>query len=385
MTLFPSLCGASGKTLNIGILCYPTVGGSGTVASELARALAMNGNTVHLFSYAQPFRLQRMAREEYPLYLHTVKLPEYPLFHYYPHLDFSLVAQIASAIDEFDLNILHAHYAFPFGLIAYSASQISRKKPPVLTTLHGTDITFLAQQAEYYPVVKFSLQKSTRVSAVSQYLVQRTQRLFPDIPITYIPNFIDPQYFHKTTPNPLMAELKKQGFSILIHISNLRRVKRVPETVEIFAQIHQKIPSYLFILGEGPEEFEVRRKAKELGISEFVRCEGIQNNIPEYLSGSDLMLLLSSDEGFGLVALEAMACGVPVVATNTGGLPELIDSQSGILVDNIHDAVEAVLEILSFPERHRKMSKSARNRATTHFSLSRIFPRYLEWYRMALG
>ncbi|MHA2611673.1 MAG: N-acetyl-alpha-D-glucosaminyl L-malate synthase BshA [bacterium JZ-2024 1] len=371
--------------MNIGILCYPTVGGSGTVASELARALAKRGNSVHLFSYTQPYRLQRGGDEEYLLHLHTVELPEYPLFHYYPHLDFSLVAQIASAIDEFGLDILHAHYAFPFGLIAYNASQISRKKPPVLTTLHGTDITFLAEQAEYYPVVGFSLKNSSRVSAVSHYLIERTQRLFPDIPITCIPNFIDPEYFHKTAPHPVLAELKEKGFFILIHISNLRRVKRVPETVEIFAQIRQKIPSYLFILGEGPEEFEVRRKAKELGITEFVRCEGIQNNIPEYLSGSDLMLLLSSDEGFGLVALEAMACGVPVVATKVGGLPELIDSGSGILVDHIQDAVEAAREILTSPERHKKMSESARNRALTHFSLSRILPMYLDWYSKALS
>ncbi len=370
--------------MHIGILCYPTVGGSGTVATELAFVLMENGHFVHLFSYAQPYRLQRPLSADQALHTHIVELPEYPLFQNFPHYDFALTAQIASAIDEYQLDLLHAHYAFPFGLIALNASAMSQRKPSVFVTLHGTDIVYLAERAEFYPLMEYTLKHSAGISAVSDYLVQRTLQLFPHLNITRIHNFVDHRFFRRTKPVPLLSELRKKGYFILIHISNLRRVKRAPETVEVFARIREKIPSYLFILGEGPEEYDVRRKAKELGIAEFVRCEGIQLNIPQYLSGSDILLLLSSEESFGLVALEALSCSVPVVATRVGGIPEVVDASCGVLVENWQEAAEAVLELHSSQERFQKMKKFARTRAIQHFSFSRIFPQYSAWYKNAL-
>ena len=368
--------------MKIGIVCYPTFGGSGVVATELGKALADNGHQVHFITYNQPARLDFFSEN---LFYHEVSVANYPLFDYAPY-EVALASRLVDVVRFEKLDVLHVHYAIPHASAAFMAKQILLTYGiyiPVVTTLHGTDITLVGKDRTYKPVVTFSINKSDGVTAVSENLKKDTFEFF-DIEngIRVIPNFIDLTRFSLKPKDHFKKAIAPNGEKILIHTSNFRKVKRTEDVVKIFAKIRKQIPSKLLMVGDGPERSACEQLCRDLGVSEDTRFLGKQDAIEEILSVSDLFLMPSQSESFGLAALEAMACKVPVISSNTGGLPELnLEGVTGFLRDvgDVDGMAERSIYILEDDTRLATFKENALARAK-EFELSKILPLYESYY-----
>lgn len=369
--------------MNIGIVCYPTFGGSGVVATELAKGLAQRGHKLHILSYARPARLDTFQTN---ISYHEVNINSYPLFEYPPY-DLALANQMASMIEYEGIDVLHVHYAIPHATSAYLAKQILGEKAahiPIITTLHGTDITLVGSDASYKNVVDFSINQSDGVTAVSEYLKVETYNRF-DIKkdIRVIPNFIDLERFKKSNKSHFKKAICPDGEKVVVHVSNFREVKRVPEVVSVFDRILENgIKAKLLLVGDGPDRQRAERRCRELKICEHVRFLGKQENVEEILSIADLFLIPSGSETFGLAALEAMSCSVPVISSNIGGLPEVnIHGETGYLcdLDDVDCMAKYSVEILQNEELHTQLAQNARKQAET-FEMSKIVTIYEDYY-----
>jgi N-acetyl-alpha-D-glucosaminyl L-malate synthase BshA len=368
--------------MKIGIVCYPTFGGSGVVATELGKALADNGHQVHFITYNQPARLDFFSEN---LFYHEVSVANYPLFDYAPY-EVALASRLVDVVRFEKLDVLHVHYAIPHASAAFMAKQILLTYGiyiPVVTTLHGTDITLVGKDRTYKPVVTFSINKSDGVTAVSENLKKDTFEFFDiENDIRVIPNFIDLTRFSLKPKDHFKKAIAPNGEKILIHTSNFRKVKRTEDVVKIFAKIRKQIPSKLLMVGDGGERSACEQLCRDLGVSEDTRFLGKQDAIEEILSVSDLFLMPSQSESFGLAALEAMACKVPVISTNTGGLPELnLEGVTGFLRDigDIDGMAERSIYILEDDARLASFKENALARAK-EFELSKILPLYESYY-----
>ncbi|PJJ83937.1 N-acetyl-alpha-D-glucosaminyl L-malate synthase BshA [Mucilaginibacter auburnensis] len=368
--------------MKIGIVCYPTFGGSGVVATELGKALADNGHQVHFITYNQPARLDFFSEN---LFYHEVAVANYPLFDYAPY-EVALASRLVDVVRFEKLDVLHVHYAIPHASAAFMAKQILQTYGiyiPVVTTLHGTDITLVGKDRTYKPVVTFSINKSDGVTAVSENLRKDTFEFFEiENDIRVIPNFIDLTRFSLKPKDHFKKAIAPNGEKILVHTSNFRKVKRTEDVVKIFAKIRKKIPSKLLMVGDGGERSSCEQLCRDLGVAEDTRFLGKQDAIEEILSVSDLFLMPSQSESFGLAALEAMACKVPVISSNTGGLPELnVDGVTGFLSDvgDVDDMADKSIYILEDDERLATFKENALARAK-EFELSKILPLYENYY-----
>lgn len=367
--------------IKIGIVCYPTFGGSGVVATELGKGLAKEGHEIHFITYSQPTRLDFLNEN---LFYHEVNTRTYPLFEYAPY-ELALASKMVSVAKHEKLDLLHVHYAIPHASAAYMAKQILKTEGvvmPVVTTLHGTDITLVGKDPTYEPVVTFSINQSDGVTAVSQDLKRETLnsfRITNDIEV--IPNFIDLEKFKKQKKDHFKKAICPSGESLIVHTSNFREVKRVLDVVRIFNNIVKEIPAKLLMIGDGPDRDSAENLCRELRISDDVRFLGKLEAVEEVLSVADLFLMPSEKESFGLAALEAMACEVPVISTNTGGLPELnVQGATGFLstVGDIEDMTRKALFVLD-PSNLPRFKENALRRAK-EFDISRILPLYESYY-----
>jgi N-acetyl-alpha-D-glucosaminyl L-malate synthase BshA len=372
--------------MRIGITCYPTYGGSGAVATELGLELARRGHEIHIIAYASPFRLRRFAER---VHFHEVDLSgTYPLFEYFPYSLALAVMQEEVAVRE-QLEILHVHYAVPHATAAFLAREMLRGRHDlrVVTTLHGTDITLVGQERSFYTVTKFSIEQSDAVTAVSAYLRDETYRAFHcgGCGIEVIPNFINPAEYYPSEETRCRAALAPPGAKVLMHVSNFRPVKRVPDVVRVFAKIRPRLPSVLVLVGDGPERPAVEAEAERLGVADDVRFLGKVDAVADLLRAADLFLLPSASESFGLAALEAMACGVPVVASRVGGVPEVVeDGESGALVPvgDVDAMAERAVELLE-PDRWKR-ARAAAVSAALKFDEAKIVPMYEALYARVL-
>jgi N-acetyl-alpha-D-glucosaminyl L-malate synthase BshA len=370
--------------VKIAIVCYPSHGGSGVVASELALGLAGRGHTVHIVSYAVPFRL----REFHPnVRIHEVEVNTYPLFKYPPYT-LGLATKIAQVAAEESIDVVHAHYAVPHAVSAFLARQIlGGTRPRIVTTLHGTDITLVGVDESFHRVTKFAIEVSDGVTAVSRFLRDRTLEVFAiEKPIEVIYNFVDTSRAPRGRPSD-RSHFAAPGEKILVHASNFRPVKRVTDVVRIFDGVRRQVDAKLLLVGEGPEKIVARELVKELRLTDHVHFLGEQDYIENILDVSDLLLLPSEQESFGLVALEAMSCGVPVVGSAIGGLPEVVaHGETGFLlpVGDIREMAEASARILLNPEEHSRMAERARSRARERFEASKVVPQYEKLYESLL-
>jgi N-acetyl-alpha-D-glucosaminyl L-malate synthase BshA len=371
--------------INIGIVCYPTFGGSGVVATELGKALAKEGHKVHFITYSQPTRLDFLNEN---LFYHEVEFRSYPLFEYPPY-ESALASKMVSVVKNEKLDLLHVHYAIPHASAAYMAKQILKAEGitiPVVTTLHGTDITLVGKDASYEPVVTFSINQSDGVTAVSEDLRRETYEHFKiTVDIDVIPNFVDLEKFRKQKKDHFRKAICPNGESLIVHTSNFRKVKRINDVVEIFDRIRKVIPSKLLMIGDGPERSKAEALARELGLENDVRFLGKLEAIEEVLSVADLFLMPSEKESFGLAALEAMACEVPLISTNVGGLPELnVQGVTGFMsdvgdVDDMGRNALFVLDKSNLPSFKENALKRARE-----FDIANILPHYERVYQRVI-
>ncbi len=368
--------------MKIGIVCYPTFGGSGVVATELGKALAENGHQVHFITYSQPARLDFFSEN---LFYHEVSVSNYPLFDYAPY-EVALSSKMVDVVRFEQLDILHVHYAIPHASAAFMAKQILATfgiNIPVVTTLHGTDITLVGRDVTYKPVVTFSINQSNGVTAVSEDLKKATYNHFDIVKdIRVIPNFIDLNRFRLTPKDHFKKAIAPMGERILVHTSNFRKVKRTKDVVLVFKKIIEKIPAKLLMVGDGPERVHCEQLCRDLSICEHIRFLGKQDAVEEILSVSDLFMMPSDSESFGLAALEAMACKVPVISSNTGGLPELnVNGITGFMsnVGDIEDMAANAVYILEDDNRLAQFKENALNQAK-EFDLSLILPLYVNYY-----
>jgi N-acetyl-alpha-D-glucosaminyl L-malate synthase BshA len=371
--------------INIGIVCYPTFGGSGVVATELGKALAKEGHKVHFITYSQPTRLDFLNEN---LFYHEVDFRSYPLFEYPPY-ELALASKMVSVVKNEKLDLLHVHYAIPHASAAYMAKQILKTEGitiPVVTTLHGTDITLVGKDASYEPVVTFSINQSDGVTAVSEDLRRETYEHFKiTVDIDVIPNFIDLEKFKKQKKDHFKKAICPKGEALVVHTSNFRKVKRIGDVVQVFANIHREIPSKLLMIGDGPERAGAEAMSKELGIEADVRFLGKLEVIEEVLSVADLFLMPSEKESFGLAALEAMACEVPLISSNAGGLPELnVQGVTGFMseVGDVADMSRKALFVLdknNLPTFKANALKRARE-----FDIANILPLYERVYQRVI-
>lgn len=368
--------------INIGIVCYPTFGGSGVVATELGKALAQEGHRVHFITYSQPSRLDFLNEN---LFYHEVDFHTYPLFEYPPY-ELALASKMVSVAQNERLDLLHVHYAIPHASAAYMAKQILKsqgKIMPVVTTLHGTDITLVGKDPSYEPVVTFSINQSDGVTAVSADLKKETLEHFNiTTDIEVIPNFIDLAKFKKQKKDHFKKAICPDGEALIVHTSNFRKVKRIGDVVAVFNNIQKEIPAKLLMIGDGPERVTAETLSRELGIAERIRFLGKQEAVEEVLSVADLFLMPSEKESFGLAALEAMACEVPVISSNTGGLPELnLQGVTGFLspIGDVEDMTRKALFVLD-KDNLPRFKENALLRAK-EFDITRILPRYENHYR----
>ena len=372
--------------MKIGITCYPTYGGSGVVATELGMELAARGHEVHFISYAPPIRLTDTNDR---IQFHEVEISSYPLFDHAPYA-LSLAVKMMEVAETESLDLLHVHYAIPHSVSAFLArSMAAPRRLPFITTLHGTDITLVGNDRSFLPITKFSIEQSDGVTAISHYLKQRTLEDF-DIkhPIEVIPNFVNCDLYLRKDDPALRAEWAPGGEPILMHLSNFRPVKRLTDVIEIFALVREKMPAKLVLIGDGPDrgaaEYIVRKKK----LIRDVHFLGKQDRVYKHLSQADLFLLPSDMESFGLAALEAMACEVPVVASNVGGVPEVIENGvDGYLHEprDVKAAARYALEILSRQDRGRSMGQTARINARKKYCANDVIPLYEEYYRQVIG
>jgi L-malate glycosyltransferase len=374
------------KKLKIGITCYPTVGGSGVVATELGKLLAEKGHQIHFISSSLPFRLKKMYHN---IFSHEVEVNQYSVFQYPPY-DIALASKIAEVAVMEDLDVLHVHYAIPHAVCAILARQMSGRDLKIVTTLHGTDITVLGYDPSLTDAIRFGIEKSDFVTAVSNSLITQTHELIkPKKEIQCVYNFIDKRVNTRTDSSALRNEYGiLPDEKVVIHVSNFRPVKRVPDVIKAFAGIAKQMPAKLLLVGDGPEMKTVCNLAGELGIRDKVLLLGKQERVEELYSLSDLMLLLSEKESFGLVALEAMACGVPCIGTDVGGIPEVIvDGETGYICElgNIQSITEKAVQILSNPQIHKRFSAKSVERAEKRFSAEHIVAEYENIYYKLVG
>lgn len=372
--------------MRIGIVCYPTFGGSGVVATELGKALALKGHKVHFITYSQPARLDLFSEN---LYYHEVFIPTYPLFQYPPY-ELALASKMVDIVRFEKLDLLHVHYAIPHASAAFMAKQILKTKGisiPVITTLHGTDITLVGKDASFEPVVTFSINQSDGVTAVSDSLRTETYEYFDiEKEIEVIPNFINLEKFKRQRKEHFRMAIAPTEEKLLVHTSNFRAVKRVEDVIRIFSKVRQQIPSKLLLVGDGPDRPKMEKLCRELQICQDVRFLGKLDAVEEVLSIADLFLMPSEKESFGLAALEAMACEVPVVSTNAGGIPELnVDGETGFTspVGAIDEMVEKALYILN-DENLSRFKANALQRATD-FDVNKIVPLYENFYQKTIN
>ncbi len=370
--------------MKIGITCYPTYGGSGVVATELGKELAVRGHDVHFISYALPIRLTMNDR----IYFHEVEVLTYPLFEYPPY-DLVLATKMAEVMTRYDLDILHVHYAIPHSISAYLAKMmLSDRVVPFVTTLHGTDITLVGNDRSYLPITRFGIEQSDAVTAVSEYLRRRTIEEFQiRRPVTVVPNFVDCNVYGPAKDKSIRSKFANEDEGILIHISNFRPVKRIEDVIAIFSLVRQKRKARLLMVGDGPDRPKAEWLANTHGVAGEVLFVGKQSNMTQLLSISDILLLPSDLESFGLVALEAMACEVPVIATRVGGVPEVVrHGVDGFLYDvgDVSSMAEGCLAILDNPQLRSDLGQAARDRARRDFCASKIVLQYEDLYRRTI-
>lgn len=374
------------QKLKIGIVGYPTYGGSGVVATELGKALADKGHEIHFITYSQPVRLGALRKN---IRYHEVNVSDYPLFLYPPY-ELVLASKMVDVVKYEKLDLLHVHYAIPHASAAITAKQVLAEEGinlPVITTLHGTDITLLGKDSSFEPVISFAINKSDAVTAVSQSLRLDTYKLFGiNREIEVIPNFINVEKMHFPNRDEVHKEYAPNGEKILVHISNFRPVKRVLDVIDTFKLVKEKHPSKLIMVGDGPERTKAEFRCRELGLCDDVLFLGNVKNPAEALAVADLFLLPSEAESFGLAALEAMACGVPVISTNTGGLPEV--NRHGVTgmmshVGDVEDMAKNALYIIEDENRLNKFRVKAKERAA-EFSIEKILPQYEALYNSVL-
>jgi len=376
--------------MKIGITCYPTYGGSGVVATELGIELAQRGHQVHFITYSQPFRL---IGPQPNIYYHEVEVSHYPVFDYPPY-DLALATRMAEVAEIYELDLLHVHYAIPHSVSALLAKQMlatgrHKRRLPFVTTLHGTDITLVGLDRSYLPITRFSIEQSDGVTAISEYLKERTQHEFEiGNCIQVIYNFVNCDlYVRDEQSRERRREYAGDGERILVHLSNFRPVKRIGDVVEIFDRVQKQVPSRLLLIGDGPDRSQAEYLAFSKGIHDRVIFLGKQDRINEKLAVADVMLLPSELESFGLAALEAMACEVVPVATRVGGLPEVVeDGVSGFLaaVGDVETMAQRAIGILEDEAKLRDMGKRARRSAQARFCASKIIPQYEQFYRAVL-
>jgi L-malate glycosyltransferase len=372
--------------VRIGITCYPTYGGSGIVATELGKELAARGHEIHFISYAPPLRLDRSDPD---IYYHEVEVTTYPLFDHPPYT-LALATKMAEVTEQESLDLLHCHYAIPHSVSAFLAkSMLHPRKVPVVTTLHGTDITLVGADRSYLPITRFSIEKSDGVTAVSNYLRDATYSTFGvsnEIEVIY--NFVNCDIYKPAADRELRDRFAPHGEQILIHLSNFRAVKRPGDVVEVFSIVQAELPAVLLMVGDGPERSSAEWSVRHLGLEKKVFFLGKRPNIEDLIASADLLLLPSENESFGLVALEAMACEVPVVVSRVGGLPEVVtEGVDGYLVEphNTRQMASRALEILSDPAKRLEMGRRARKSARSRFCSSKIIPQYEAYYRKVLA
>ena len=383
--------------MNIAILCYPTFGGSGVVATELGKELALRGHKIHFISYSIPMKLKSFSDN---IFFHKVEMASYPLFDF-PLYSLALASKIVEVAKFSGLDLVHAHYAIPHATSAYLAREImtqehlsgkNSSKLKIITTLHGTDIRLVGLEISFLPTMKFSIEKSDGVTAVSSFLKIKTisqYNITKDIEV--IPNFINPEEFRKISNHEtecLKVRYSSHGEKILVHTSNFRPLKRVTDCIRIFNEVRKKIPSKLLLIGDGPDRSAWEYLAKDFGIYHDVTFFGNQESFVEILSIADLFLMPSQSESFGLSALEAMACGLAVVSSNAGGLPELNQhGETGYIAEmgDIDKMAEYTIELLQNKNKYRIFSKNARDRSLTLFTADKIIPQYESYYEKILG
>jgi N-acetyl-alpha-D-glucosaminyl L-malate synthase BshA len=374
--------------MKIGITCYPTYGGSGAVATELGLELARRGHQVHFITYDSPFRLRGYAER---VFFHQVetRMGRYPLFDHFPYT-LALASKQHEVVLREQLDLLHVHYAIPHATTAYLAREMLKgeRRLQVITTLHGTDITLVGQESSFYAITKFSIEQSNGVTAVSNYLRDETYRAFGcgNCDVRVIPNFVNLQEYRPGDPG-CRGTVAPEDHKVITHVSNFREVKRVKDVVRVFARVRRAMPATLIMIGDGPERVDAENEARELGVNADVRFLGRLDSVASLLQASDVFVLPSQTESFGLAALEAMACGAPVVATRAGGLQEVIDDGiNGILepVGSVEAMGRRAVELLRNPERHAAMRAAAIAKAE-QFSTDRVVPLYEAYYREVLG
>ncbi|NIM19456.1 MAG: N-acetyl-alpha-D-glucosaminyl L-malate synthase BshA [Candidatus Latescibacteria bacterium] len=371
---------------DIGIVCYPTLGGSGVVATELGKSIAARGHKVHFITHGIPSRLSHFDEN---LFFHKVELGEYPLFQPFSQYPLNLAAKIREVVDQYDLDIVHVHYAIPYAACAFLAKEMLKpKRVRTITTLHGTDITLVGLMPSFYEITRFSISVSDAVTAVSQFLKDETIRAFQvDQLIHVIHNFVDCNEFRPQRNASIRDRLAPNGEKLIIHASNFRKVKNIPVVIEVFDKVRSWRPCRLILIGDGPERESAERQATDLGIAKDVVFMGDQEFIADILPVADVFVLPSEHESFGLAALEAMSCGLPVVASNVGGLHEVIDhKETGYLCDphDVQRMAVTVSELLGDEDKRRSIGLKARERAKRGFSKERIVNEYLKLYNTVL-
>jgi N-acetyl-alpha-D-glucosaminyl L-malate synthase BshA len=372
--------------MKIGITCYPTYGGSGVIATELGKELALRGHEVHFISYALPFRLSHYIEN---IVFHEVEISTYPLFEF-PLYSLSLASKMVEVAEFEKLDLLHVHYAIPHATSAYLAKEMMRKNRDlkIFTTLHGTDITLVGLEPSFLPLVKFSIEKSDGVTTVSRFLKEKTLTNYSiEADIRVIPNFVDTNLFKPESHGDFRKAIAPNGEKILVHTSNFRPVKRVPDTIRIFEKVQKEIPSKLILVGDGPDRSECERLSRQLDLCDTVKFLGKQEGLVEILSSSDLFLIPSQSESFGLAALEAMACGLPVVSSSVGGLPELVKhNETGFIAEigDVDRMAKYALELLGNEKKYKLFSENSRQRAVNKFDKSIVVPLYEEYYEQIL-
>ena len=374
--------------MKIGITCYPTYGGSGAVATELGIALAARGHEIHFITYRQPFRLPAFLPN---VYFHEVDVGRYPLFEFPPY-DLALAVRMHEVVQSHDLDLLHCHYAIPHATSAWIAREMLRQQKrdvKVITTLHGTDITIVGQDPSFHQITKFSIEKSDRLTAVSQYLRRETYTAFgcTACDVGVIHNFIDPDVYNREKYPAVRKQLGNSG-PVLMHISNFRAVKRVRDVVRIFAEVNAGLPSRLVMIGDGPDRPEAEEEIRNRKLDDRVQFLGKIDNVAPLLASADLFLLPSANESFGLSALEALASGVPVVGTDVGGVPEVVrNGETGVLcqVGDVDGMARAALSILGDKDRWRSMSDLGTADSRARFSLNEIVSQYEHLYTTSLA
>ncbi len=372
--------------MKIGIVCYPTFGGSGVVATELGMGLARKGHEVHFITYRRPARL---ATFQANVFYHEVTGEDYPLFEYPPY-DTALASKMVEVVKYENLDLLHVHYAIPHATVAYMAKKILLREGryiPVIVTLHGTDITLVGENPAFKPVVEFAINKSDGVTAVSNFLKEKTLSQFQiDNDIRVIYNFVDFERFRKIDKDHFKKAIAPEGEPILTHISNFRKVKRVEDVIRVFQKVYEKIPCKLMLIGDGPERRHAEDLCRQIGLCHEVRFLGKQDAVEELLAISDLFLIPSENESFGLAALEAMACEVPVLSSNAGGLPEVnIHGETGYIseIGDVEDMAAHAISILSDKEELKKFRRNALRQAE-RFDIQHILPEYEAYYNEVL-